>query len=259
MSVVEALIHAVAARAARSRLRDIVIGVYWTIVVLEVDGQVVGGLAASMGSSNDHHYGGGYPVPAAGHLLTYTPPALTALLRSERLAEASIGMATINALLEVPTERCAEVNAVEVLTERGRDKRVVIVGHFPFTPQIEAVARELWVLERRPRPGDLPAEAAPEVIPQADVVAITGTTLVNHSLDALLPLCRRDAFVMVMGGTTPVTPLLFDFGIDAVAGTVLTQPEAALRAAAQGATYRQLPGKKLYTLFRETVSGPEDD
>ena len=250
MTVTDRLIAAVAEKAARSRPLAVQVGIFWTIVMVEVEGRRVAGLAASMGYGNDHHYGGGYPVPQAGHLLEYDVPQLTALLRSPRISEASIGMATINALLDPPREHCVEVNAADVLIERGRGKRVVIVGHFPFTPEVEAAAEQLWVLERRPRPGDLPAEKAPEIIPQADLVAITGTTIINHSLDELLPLCREDAFVMVMGGSTPVTPLLFDFGVDAVAGTVLVEPEAALLAAAQGATYRQLPGKRLYTLFR---------
>ncbi len=256
MTLTDALIEAVAERAARSRPRAVVVGLFWTIVEVELEGRPLAGLAASLGSSNDHHYGAGFPVPDAGHLLEYGVPRLTAMLRSPRLAEASIGMAAINALLDVPVERTVEVNAADVIIERGRGKRIAIVGHFPFTPQVREAAARLWVLERRPRAGDLPAEQAPAIIPQADVVAITGTTLVNHTLEALLPLCREDAFVIVMGGTTPVTPLLFDFGIDAVAGTVLTRPEAARRAAAEGATYRQLPGKKLYTLFREEVSAP---
>ncbi len=250
MTVTESLIAYVAEKAARSRPVAVQIGMFWTIVVVETEGKRVAGLAASMGCSNDHHYGGGYPIPEAGHLLDYSVPQLTEFLRSPRVAEASIGMATINALLEPPTGHCVEVNAADVILERGRGKRVVIVGHFPFTPQVKAAAGQLQVLERNPRPGDLPAEKAPEVIPQADLVAITGTTIINHSLDAILPLCRKDAFVMVMGGSTPVTPLLFDFGVDAVAGTLLAEPEAALLAAAQGATYRQIPGKRLYTLFR---------
>ncbi len=250
MNVTESLIAAVAEKADRSRPLAVQVGMFWTIVMVEVDGKQAAGLAASMGYGNDHHYGGGYPLPQAGHLLEYSVPQLTALLRSPRIAEASIGMATINALLDPPRENCVEVNAADVLIERGRGKRVVIVGHFPFTPEVKAAAGQLWVLERRPRPGDLPAEKAPEIIPQADLVAITGTTIINHSLDELLPLCRKDAFVMVMGGSTPVTPLLFDFGVDAVAGTLLAEPKAALLAAAQGATYRQIPGKRLYTLFR---------
>jgi hypothetical protein len=43
----------------------------------------------------------------------------------------------------------------------------------------------------KPKPADL--------VPQADVVAITGTALINHTLDGLLALCRSDALVMVLG------------------------------------------------------------
>jgi uncharacterized protein (DUF4213/DUF364 family) len=54
----------------------------------------------------------------------------------------------------------------------------------------------------------------------------------------------------VMGGSTPLSTLFFDFGVDAVAGTYVVNVEAVLRAVSQGATFRQIPGKRLLTLFR---------
>jgi uncharacterized protein (DUF4213/DUF364 family) len=49
----------------------------------------------------------------------------------------------------------------------------------------------VWILEQRPGLDDLPAEAAAEVIPQADVVAITGTSLINHTLLAIPRLTKN--------------------------------------------------------------------
>jgi len=75
---------------------------------------------------------------------------------------------------------------------------------------VREVAGRLWVLERRPVEGDLPAEMAAEVLPQADVAAITGTSLINHTFEGLMKLCRPDALVIVLGPTAPLSPVLFD-------------------------------------------------
>jgi hypothetical protein len=166
--------------------------------------------------------------------------------------EASVGIATINALLDVDEGACVEINAEHVIVERGKGKPVAIVGHFPFIPRVRAHAATLWVLELNPRKGDIAASNAPEVLPQADVIALTGTSLLNHTFDALRQFFNPGAFVVMLGGTTPLCPVLFDYGIDVIAGTVVTDPDAALLAVSQGATFRQIPGKRLLTMTRDS-------
>ncbi len=135
--------------------------------------------------------------------------------------------------------------------ERGAGRQVAVVGHFPFVEQIRRAAARCWVLELNPRPGDLPAECAGKVLPQADVVALTGISLINHTFDDLLRLCRRDAFIVLLGGSTPLSPVLLDLGVSAVAGTLVIDVPAAVRAISQGAVFPQIPGKRLLTMMRE--------
>jgi len=230
-------------------VREVRIGAFWTAVVLE-DGRC--GLASAP-RDDDHHRHGQDPVHEAGHLHERKARELAGLARSASLLEASIGLAAINALLDVDEETCVELNAEQVILDHGTGKDVVIVGHFPFIPRVREAARQLWVLEKRPGEGDLPAEAAPEVIHQADVVAITGTTLINHTFEELIGLCRPDAFVLVLGPTTPLSPVLFDYGADVISGTLVTDPETVLRYVSQGASFRQIKrsgGVKLLTMTR---------
>ena len=63
-------------------------------------------------------------------------------------------MATINSLLDIDEESCRELNARELIAEKGQGKRVAIVGHFPFIPELREIAKELWVIEKNPREGD---------------------------------------------------------------------------------------------------------
>ena len=106
------------------------------------------------------------------------------------------------------------------------------------------------MLELQPRPGDLPASAAAEVVPEADVLAITATTLINRTFDGLMTLRRPDALVMLLGPSTPLTPLLFDYGVHLLSGAIVEDVDAVLMAVSQGAGFRQIhrAGVRLVTL-----------
>ena len=162
-----------------------------------------------------------------------------------------------NALLDVDQAACVALNARDLIIERGADRRVAVVGHFPFVEQIRRAAARCWVLEITPRPGDIPAERADEVLPQADVVALTGTSLINHTFEDVMTHCRPDAFVLVLGASAPLTPLLFESGVDAVCGTYVVDPERVLPLVAQGATFRQIRrggGIRLLTMMNEEMT-----
>ena len=190
-------------------------------------------------------------VREPGTLLQKSALELARLAHSERLLEAAIGMATINSLLEVNEKRCLELNAGDLIGEKGAGKRVSIVGHFPFIPALRETARKLWVIENNPQPGDLTSDRAEDVIPQADVVGITGTALTNHTMESLLALCAPEAYVVILGDTAPLSEALFAYGIDAVSGTLVVEPELALNCVSQGANYRQIKGIKKLTMLKE--------
>jgi uncharacterized protein (DUF4213/DUF364 family) len=212
-------------------LRDLVVGAHWTAV---------------MGDPHPHT---GPSVHDAGKLTERDIAELMHLARSEKLLEASIGMATINSLIEIDEERYSEVNAFDLLAEQGGGKDVAIIGHFPFVPKLKEFARNLWVIEQRPRPGDLKADRATDILPRCQVVGITSTAFINHTLESLLELCR-DAFVMLLGPTTPLTPLLFDYGIDALSGTKVVDEAQVIRHVKEGATFQQIhhAGVRLLTM-----------
>lgn len=247
------LVDQVTDTASRAAPVEICIGAHWTLASLQCDGRIRGGLASTLSGGDDHHHGANPPVRAAGHLLEATASELVALASSDSLLEASVGMAVINALLDVDESRCREVNAADVIAARGAGGNVAVVGHFPFIPDLRDVVETLWVLELNPRDGDLPAQMAPEVLPQADVVALTGTSLLNKTFDDLMSLCRPEAYVVVLGATTPLSPLLFRGGVDAISGTMVLDCDKVRTAVTQGATFRQIPGKRLVTMFRNGV------
>ena len=175
---------------------------------------------------------------------------LAHMANSPSAMESAIGMATINSLIEVDERRCVELNAGDLLAKKGEGKKVAIVGHFPFVPRLSKAVKELWVIEKNPREGDVPEAEAENIIPQADIVGITGTAFTNHTLEHLLELCNPNAYVVILGGTAPLSPVLFDYGIGAISGTKVIDSDVVLRCVSQGATFRQIKGIRLLTMER---------
>ena len=189
-------------------------------------------------------------VKEPGSLMEKSALELARMAYSESILEAAIGMATINSLLDIDVERCQDLNARDLIAEKGEGKRIAIVGHFPFIPLLREHARELWVIEKNPQEGDSTEAEADNLIPQADIVGITGTAFTNHTLEHLLKLCTPRAYIVILGDTTPLSPILFDYGVDAISGTKVVNPELALRCVSEGANFRQIKGTQRLTMTR---------
>ena len=133
---------------------------------------------------------------------------------------------------------------------KGEHKKVAVVGHFPFLPKVREKADVLWVIEKNPKDDDFGEDEADHLIPQADVVAITGTSFTNHTVDRLLKLCKPSAYVVMLGDTVPLSPVLFDYGVHAISGTRVLDSELALMCVSQGANFRQIKGTAKLTMTR---------
>jgi len=190
------------------------------------------------------------PVRNTGSLIGLPTLGLVQYARSDNVLEASIGMAAINSLIDIDDAKCVEENALDVLARKGRGKNIAIVGRFPWIPKLRTIARTLWVIEQSPQEGELPAEAAEEILPQADVVGLTGTSFVNHTVDRLLDF-SKNSFVVIVGPTTPLSPVLFDCGVDILAGVMVVEPDKTIRSISQGAIFSQVEGVRLVTMAKE--------
>jgi hypothetical protein len=208
------------------------------------------GLASTL--LKDAFWQDGHPfVQEPGFLLNKSTQELVRLAYSESVLEAAIGMATINSLIDVDEDRCVALNAHNLIAEKGEGKKVAIVGHFPFIPKLREVVKKLWVIEKNPSEGDFTELEAEGIIPQADVVGITGTAFTNHTIEHLLELCNNKAYVVILGDTTPLSPILFDCGVNALSGTKVIDADLALRCVSQGATFRQIKGVRLLTMKKD--------
>jgi len=250
MAIIEALLKTI----LEGRIQEVLVGLHWTAVLAETAGESRCGLASTLSTENFHH--GMVDVPDAGQLEQMDSREMAALAASHEPVLASLGMAAINALLPQSPGQWTELNASQVLAEHGAGKRVVIVGHFPFLERLKDGFGALYVLEQNPQPGDYQARAAPDILPRAEVVAISGTTLTNHTLEDLLALCSPGALVVLVGPSTPLCPVLFDFGIDILCGSVVKAVAPVLKVIGQAGTFRQVrdAGVRTVTVVRPGLS-----
>lgn len=217
------------------RVIDACVGSHWTCV------------SAESGAGVAYTFHGGVAPAVARDVAGARLRDVAALAKSWCFEDASLGAAALNAWYAAPEK----LEGPDLLTGEGSDgfslvmdrikahggdrPRVCVIGHFPHMDEL-AAASDLTVLERRPREDDLPDAACEYVLPQADVVLMTGTTFTNKTMPRLLELAK-EATVLVTGPTTPMLPVLFDYGIDVLAGRIVGDAPAALTACATGAPF----------------------
>jgi uncharacterized protein (DUF4213/DUF364 family) len=171
----------------------------------------------------------------------------------------ALGIATLNALAQAAAERAASPEA-EMLRDMDAfdaarvepGEKVVVVGAFaPFLRSLRRIGAEYLVLEKDPatlKPVEMPffrpAEMAAEVVPRADVLLITGTTLINETLERLLGMASPTARIAVVGPTVTMLPdAFFRRGCDILGGVEITDPDAFLDVISEGGSGYHFFGK----------------
>jgi uncharacterized protein (DUF4213/DUF364 family) len=220
-------------------------------VVVENDSGRACGLATTLIPTGEHH--GSADVPEAGSLTNKSAYEIIQTFGNVSQVMNSVAIATINAVLPQTPSQWVDMNAEDVIKKNGKGKRVVIVGSFPFVDRLREKVGELVVIEKTPKPGEVSAERAPDFIPSADVVAITGMTIINQTFESLFKLCSPQATVLVLGPSTPLCPELLKHGIQLLSGSIVTNIDSVVKAASQGANFRQLHkmGVRLVTISAE--------
>jgi uncharacterized protein len=238
------------------RVAECTIGFIWTLVQTDAGGV---GIARS-------YYEGleGSQVP--GGIAGTDLPVAAGWLTSWNFFEAAVGCAAVNAAVntrervEAMTGRSLEEIGVsgtglfDRIADRFAGGKVTVVGHFPVLKKMAAVC-DLTILERQPDAGDLPDPACEYVLPEQDCVCITGAAVTNKTLPRLLDL-SRSAYVALAGPSVPLSPVWFDYGVDVLAGAVVTDPASLRRCVQEGADRRVFgDGLTTITVAAEDVRG----
>ena len=181
-----------------------------------------------------------FPAGLEGRDVKEIAPAV----KSWNFREASLALSAVNL-------RCNTVERMEALgcaepfknyCTAGLDvkgKTIAAVGHLHLTEEIHREAKQLYILERTPQSGDYPDSACDLILPQCDIVIITGAAIINKTLPHLLSLCQN-AYTILIGPSVPMCPELFEHGVDRLSGMAVTDPasmEKKISAGERGSPY----------------------
>jgi uncharacterized protein len=162
----------------------------------------------------------------------------------------AVGIAAMNALADTCWRRRPHpeaelrlgIDAFDATDIRPGDNVVVIGAFVPFLRELKRRRQPFLVLEQDPAtlkaeelPFFRPADQAPAVVPEADVLLITGTTLINDTLEGLLGAAKPAARVTMVGPTVSLLPDAFLRRGANILGTVrITEPDEFLETLAEG-------------------------
>ncbi|WP_028240773.1 DUF364 domain-containing protein [Stutzerimonas azotifigens] len=184
--------------------------------------------------------------------------ALLPWLLSWNDAEAAVGLAVLNA--SVNTAAGCQCEALALRSEvpghlqvfahfrpRLAGQRVVVIGHYPGLERLWQ-DQPYQCLERHLQEGDLPDCAAEYLLPGADWVFVSASSIANKTLPRLLELSRQ-AQVVLMGPSLPWLDGWRRFGVDYLAGVRVLDPAGVRRVIAEGGGTRLFAGPVEYALM----------
>jgi len=197
-------------------------------------------------------------MPNAGHLTERSVLKYLNDATSKIPMKKSMGIAVLSAL----SSYCRKIGLTEDYNikvgvdalnciDLKNDTYPVLIGAIgPFLRVLKNRKKPFSVVEldtRTLKPDELPFYVPPsktrEIVPKADVLVITGTTLINGTLEGILELARPDTKVVVVGPTASILPhAFFKRGVDILGGDIITHPHKMLDTLAEGGSGYHLYG-----------------
>lgn len=241
MITVDLMESAVGASQNR-KIKDIRVGLGYICTMIE-SGEC--GLAYSFRSELGHCCS---VLAQAGDLIGKECEEIIPWLKDKNLLKAAVGLSVINAVLNDRFHESDTGNVVKAI-EMGKDETFGMVGYFePIIPFVKKQTENIYVFERIPekQEGLYPDKDIPQYLPECDVVVITATSIINNTIDEILPFCSKAREVFIVGPSTPLHPESFrGHNVTLLAGTVVTDPEKMLRIISQGGgTMQMKPASK---------------
>jgi uncharacterized protein (DUF4213/DUF364 family) len=171
----------------------------------------------------------------------------------------AIGIAVVNALSASCWERDPPR---DYSLERGSDAldtveipdeaEVVVVGALvPILKRLKQRGKPYAVIEMDPRtlkqdelPFWVPVERTSEVVAKADLLVVTGTSILFHSLEPILAAVKPGARVIVVGPTASMLPGAFiRRGVSVLGGDLVYRPDDLLNILSEGGSGYHFFGK----------------
>lgn len=177
----------------------------------------------------------------------------------ENVLRRALGIATLNALSTLCWEKMNDKN-YEISTnvdafdeiEITKEEKVVVVGALvPMIKKLIKNGNEFCILEMDPATLKehemkyfVDACNSDKVVPSADVLVITGVSVINNTLEGLLSLAKKDARIVVTGPTVSMLPdAFFKRGVTVIGGIIVTKSDEVLDVISEGGSGYHFFGK----------------
>ena len=178
---------------------------------------------------------------------------------SENILRRTLGIATLNALSTLVWDKTEHpeyelllgADAFDEIDVKKYRKTVVVGALVPIIRKLMQENADFHILEKdsrtlkeREMPYYLPPERAGECVPEADLLVITGVTILNDTLPGLLAMAKKDAEILVVGPTASMLPdCLFSKGVTMLGGIQVTKADALLDIISEGGSGYHFFGK----------------
>lgn len=143
------------------------------------------------------------------------------LLSCKETLRRAVGMACLKSLLPVQTSIMSG-NAVMMIEAAAARVPTCFIGYFKEAAEWRGMGRPVNIVELFPRPGDIHWNDAEEVLGEAQIVLMSGLTVVNETLAEVIRRTPRAKIRVMMGPTVPPSPALFDCGLDLLGVTLVS-------------------------------------
>jgi uncharacterized protein (DUF4213/DUF364 family) len=233
------------------RVVEIYVGVNWTLsIVVSPDGKRHAGIASTPRDiAPDARYQPG------SYLLDINACEAANLLLSTDNSCVAVALATINALLQPTTSELTHIDAADWLSEHCKDRKVAIFGRFPFIEdEVRPFAKDVYVFEQTPETGEYRQKDMGRLLPEADLIAVTASSIINHTVDDILSHRRAHHTIIMLGPSAPLTTRLFKCGIDALFGVRVSDQQAAIESVQSGDGFQKMRGVERVSLFKSRLT-----
>ena len=198
-------------------------------------------------------------MPLSGRLKGRTAAEYLEYIFDKNILKRTLGIATLNALstlywqLQPPADYTIEYgyNAFDDVDPAKYGYSVVVGALVPMLKKLIAADADFTVMEmdsRTLKGKELdhyaPPSEAPSCVPKADLMVITGVTVLNDTLPGLLELRKPGAEIIVTGPTVSMLPdAFFKRGVTTLGGIVVTDADELLDLLTEGGSGYHFFGK----------------
>ncbi len=234
----------------RVRVEDLVIGVFFTGVKLS-DGHAgaaftpIGEIPEAVCCPTS-----AARMPAAGSLEGRPVLDILRYALDPNVLKSAIGVATLNALSQSIIESnggktyrsVKNVDGFDLLNIQPHDI-VSLIGAFgPYIRRLKMAGNSFFIIEKNPqtlRPDEMrffrPESELSSALEKSSVLVMTGTAIVNHTIDSILPLLKNGIRTAIIGPTASMIPdIFFERGVHVMAGVHILNPDLMIKILKQG-------------------------